>query len=234
MRKIIGLVIGVYLCFLFFSGNAAAGYSDSLNDSEGDVWHYYVTETTWGWSYSNERPNIDIKQVTMSESGGTVTVTMKVKGTITDSEKIIYYLGIVDDKGTPTTDDDTTYNIYYNNGTCWLYGAGGLMYMGTDLSGNTSHSGGTLTTHFQLTDIGSPGQLGFTTNMAGWTYDYAETGDTTGEYYYDMIPDESTDGGTTGDGEKEEKGKGFIPGFETALLIGAIGISAVLISKKLR
>lgn len=231
MRKIIGLVIGLCLCFLFFSGNASAGYSDSLNDGEGDVWQWYVTETTWGWSYSNERPNIDIIQVSMSESGSTVTVTMKVKGTITDSEKIMYYLGIVDDKGTTTADDDVSYNILYNNGTCTLYGTGEAMYIGVDLSGNTSHSGGILTTHFQLTDIGNPGQLRFTTNMAGWAYDYAETGDTTGEYYYDMIPNESTGDGTTDTG-KQEKGKGFIPGFEAAVLIGAIGISIVLLKKK--
>ncbi len=40
---------------------------------------------------------------------------------------------------------------------------------------------------------------------------------------------------TNGDGENGEKKeeKGFIPGFEVALLIGAIGISAVLLSRKL-
>lgn len=227
MKKIIGLVIGVCLCFLFFSGNAAAGYDDSLNDGEGDVWHYYVTETTWGWSYSNERPNVDIKKVSMSESEDTVTVTMQVKGTITNSEKIMYYLGIVDDEG-------TEYSIWYGNETCWLYGVGETMYTGVDLSDNTSGVGtNTLTTHFQLTDIGSPGQLKFA-DTAGWAYDYAETGDTTGEYYYDMVPDVSTGDGTTGDGTEEEGGKGLIPGFETALLIGAIGVSAVLLSRKLR
>ena len=211
----------------FFSGSAAAGYSDSLNDGEGDVWHWYVTETTWGWGYNKERPNIDIKQITMSESGGTVTVTMKVKGTITDSEKIMYQLSIVDDQ-------NISYNILYSNETCTLYGVGEAMYIvGADLSANTSHSGGTLTTRFQLTDIGSPGQLKFATDMAGWTHDYAETGDTSGEYYYDMVPDVSTGEGTTGDGT-EERGKKFIPGFEAAVLIGTIGISAVLISKKLR
>jgi len=233
MRKIIGLIIGMYLCFLFFSGNAAAGYSDSLNDSEGDVWRWYMTETTYGWGYNSERPNIDIKQVSMSGSGGTVTVTMKVKGTITDSEKIMYYLGIVDDKATSSTDDDISYNIWYTNQTCTLYSVGETTYVFVDLSGNTSHSAGTLTTHFQLTDIGSPGQLKFATDMAGWTHDYAETGDTSGEYYYDMVPDVSTGEGTTGDGT-EERGKKFIPGFEAAVLIGTIGISAVLISKKLR
>jgi len=232
MRKIMGLVIGVCLCFLFFSGSAAAGYSDSLNDGEGDVWHWYVTETTWGWGYNKERPNIDIKQITMSESGGTVTVTMKVKGTITDSEKIMYQLSIVDDQ-------NISYNILYSNETCTLYGVGEAMYIvGADLSANTSHSGGTLTTHFQLTDIGSPGQLKFATYMAGTAYEYTVVGDTTAEYYYDMVPDESTGDGAIGDGAigngKQEKGKGFIPGFETALLIGAIGIFAVLISKKLR
>jgi len=229
------LVIGMCLCFLFFSGNAAAGYSDTKSDGTGDIWHWHITGTTYAWGYNTERPNIDITQVSMSESGGTVNVTMKVKGTITDSGNIVYWLCIVDDGGTAgTEDDDTNYNILYANGTCTLYGSGEAAYIYISLSDNTSHSGNTLTTHFQLTDIGNPGQLKFATDTAGWTYDYAETGDTSGEYYYDMVPDVSTGEGTTGDGEKEEKGKGFIPGFETALLIGAIGISMVLISKKLR
>ncbi|MBU4189954.1 MAG: hypothetical protein KJ886_03025 [Candidatus Thermoplasmatota archaeon] len=223
MRKIIGLVIGVCLCFLFFSGNAAAGYDDTINDGTGDVWYWYATENTWGYSYNKERPNIDITQISMSESGGTVTVTMKVKGTITDSENIMYQLSIVDDQ-------NTSYSIWYSNETCWLYGVGETMYTGADLSENTSHSGGTLTIHFQLTDIGNPGQLKFATYMAGCTHDYAETGDTTGEYYYDMVPDVSTGEGIDYDYDSKK----FIPGFEVAFLIGAIGISAVLLSKKLR
>lgn len=242
MRKIIGFVIGACLCFLFFSGNAAADYSNSLNDGKGDVWHWYVTETTWGWSYNNERPNIDITEISTSGSEGNVTVTIKVKGTITDSEKIYYQFDLVDNKGTSSTDDDISSYILYTNQTCTIYKTRettNTSDIGADLSDNTSHSGGTLTIHFQLTDIGAPGHLTSATKISGCAYDYAETGDTTGEYYYDMVPDVPTGGGgTTGGNEtgagKKEGGKGFIPGFETAVLIGAIGISAVLISKKLR
>lgn len=227
-------MIGVCLCFLFFSGTAAADYSDSLNDGTGDVWHWCVTETTWGWSYNNERPNIDITEISTSGSEGNVTVIIKVKGTITDSEKIYYQFYLVDNKGTSSTDDDISSYILYTNKTCTIYKtreATNTSDIGADLSDNTSHSGGTLTIHFQLTDIGAPGHLTSATKMAGWAYDYAETGDTTGEYYYDLVPDESTGNGTTSDG-KQEKGKGFIPGFEAIIMI--IAISGVILALKRR
>ena len=68
----------------------------------------------------------------------------------------------------------------------------------------------------------------------GWCYAVYSESEETG--YIDMVmPTDAGNGGDDGaDGEDEEEEKGFIPGFEAVMLIGAIGISAVLLSRKLR
>ena len=239
MRKIIGLVIGVCLCFLFFSGNATAGYNDTVKDGTGDVWHCYWTETTdIQTSYNHERPNIDITQVSMSESGGNVTVTMKVKGTITDSWNIEYCLRIVDDNGTPTINDDSTYYIQYGVATetvfcnlLWSDKGSTLLIHTSDLSDNTTHSGGTLTTHFQLSDIGNPGQLRFATDEAGAGYasEYVKIEETYQEWYEDSVTDEEAEEGEITGGEEEERGRNISFASVAVCCTIVIVIAAVII-----
>ena len=64
-------------------------------EDQGDIVHHLVSTdgTTWVYEYSNEaRDDIDIKEITYSNDGTTLTVTMEVYGTIQTSLKHAYML----------------------------------------------------------------------------------------------------------------------------------------------
>ncbi len=86
-------------------------YSDVVTDPEGDVIRR-VGPTEYDWEYV-ESPEIDITRIEISESGGVVTVSLTVKGTITDHPDIFYYVYLKDDS-------NGDFNIWYNNGDCQM------------------------------------------------------------------------------------------------------------------
>ncbi|MCG2826786.1 MAG: hypothetical protein L6265_09370 [Thermoplasmatales archaeon] len=211
MRKTIGLVIGVCLCFLFFSGNVTAvDYDHTYSDPSGDV-QELGDVAVGGHDY------IDITEVKSYQSGDNIILKMIVAGTITDAKYIEYWFTIY-----LTEDGKTLCYVSYHNGKCT--GMGGEL--------NASGSGtNTLTITIPITALGEHTTFGI--NHCTTRDGRAEETD-----YYDTMyvhnfdtMEETTDEDTTegGTGDKE-----FIPGFEIAVVIGAIGISAVLISKKLR
>ena len=90
IRKISMFVIGVVV--LLISSMTASAASDGT----ADIWHYHVSEATWGWGeYSGEdKSNIDITSVDYSITGSQATLTMTVNGNIEDSETVFYYMHI--------------------------------------------------------------------------------------------------------------------------------------------
>jgi len=81
-------------------------YSDVLLDEEGDVFHWHGA----GLDYDVERPNIDIIRAELSESGGIITISLTVKGEITDDQSISYTVYLDDE-------DDGLYYYTYTNGS---------------------------------------------------------------------------------------------------------------------
>ena len=64
----------------------AVSADETESDPTGDVAHWEYTANNWGWNYNiGNKPNIDITELSYSASGGKLTVTIKVDGTIQTS-----------------------------------------------------------------------------------------------------------------------------------------------------
>ena len=115
MRKIIGLVIGLCLCFLFFSGTAAAevDYGHTYSDGSGDVME--GTEAAYAGVVGGH-DYIDITEVKSYKSEDNVILKMTVVGVITDSEDKYYYFSIYLTEETETA--TYGYTVWYGNGEC--------------------------------------------------------------------------------------------------------------------
>jgi len=141
--------------------NAQGEYSDVITDEEGDVFHWHGT----GWDYNVERPNIDIIRAEISESGGNVTISLTVKGEITDGENILYYIFLTDGEG-------GSYNFYYNDDHGYIIASSDKGYR--NFEPNISGAGtDTLSVSCSLEDLLTPDMLRFTSVL---TYEYTEDG----------------------------------------------------------
>ncbi|MFP4050792.1 MAG: hypothetical protein ACLFVB_03535 [Thermoplasmata archaeon] len=181
---------------------ASAQYNDSVNDSDGDVFYYQITDSSAYWDTNKERPDIDIREVDLSESGGTVTVSMTVKGSITSSEMVWYYLILEDE-------NEDTYQIQTEGSNAYMMFPNG--YMTPSLSGIGSD---TLRISFALSEVGNPASL---TISEVETYDWIDS-EESGEYYYDVAGPDATEpvddgNGGSGGGDSGGDSDGDYPDF---------------------
>ncbi len=168
------IALTLILAILSMGSVQAEQYSDVLYDDEGDVMHVHST----GYNFNVERPNIDILRAEVSESGGTVTISLTVKGVITDHSNISYYIYLADDDG--------FYMASYINEYCQIWASndqGWSMYE-TDYSGVGTD---TLVVTTTLQEMLNPSSLKFT---AIYTYDHIDYG----EYYWDTATPNGDDG----------------------------------------
>ena len=91
MKKIwiVGLII--FSLFVVSMNSAVADDEITLTDEAGDVYDYIADENT------TEKPNIDIRQLTYSKEGNTITFELVVEGIIEDKGNIGIYRIYVDD-----------------------------------------------------------------------------------------------------------------------------------------
>jgi len=185
------------------------------SDSTGDVWHWKFSETGYSWEHSGGKPNIDITSVSHTITDSEATLTMTVAGTIQDSEKIIYYMHLVGD------DETTYYQAFYINGggAYLLIGAG---YQGGELENPVS--GNTFTATFEIDDPDA------TYSVWAYSAEYAETGDESGEAWWDYAPNTYSPWYTGGDGNGGTGGG--TPGFETLAVIAAIGVALIILRRR--
>ena len=60
----------------------------SVTEETGDLWHWSNDGAQWSWSeYPEEKPNIDIIDVTAEKSDLEVTLSMTVDGTIQSNNR---------------------------------------------------------------------------------------------------------------------------------------------------
>ena len=212
------LIVGVVV--LLLSSITVSAESDST----GDVWHWRVSETTWSWEHSGGKPNIDITSVSHTITDSEATLTMTVAGTIGDSEKIVYYMHLVGD------DETTYYQAFYVNGEGMIMGYGG--YSGFYEQLENPVSGNTFTATFEIDNPDA------TYSVWAYSAEYAETGDESGEAWWDYAPDTYSpwytgdgDDGTNGGDGNGGTGDGT-PGFETLVVIAALGIALIILRRR--
>ena len=209
-------------------------YSDLVTDPEGDVIRL-VGPGEEDWTFVDS-PDTDIRRVEISESGGVVSVSLRVKGTIRDDPDIEYELFLKDHS-------NGEYDIWYNDGDWEMYayreydrGAFGNRFKPVVSGVGTN----TLTFSFSREQIGEPDVL-----LISWAAVYNEAypevdfAGPDAEYppgYTDPIDDDN-DNDTpptddNGDITPPDDDNG-IPGF-TLILLAISLIFAVLIYKKKR
>lgn len=199
-------------------------------DPPEDLWHWYYTETNWGWGEATGHPNIDITDVSYTKDGLDLTISMTVSGNIQTAENIIYMIY----SGDP---EETYYWVMYMNGV-GTWGATGVSgYTGGMLTNPISADGKTLTATFTLVED-------TTISPYANAIEYSQSGDmATSEWWQDWYPNEhfqgySGDGDGDDDNDDDASGtdgtdstKGT-PGFEALAVIAALGVAFIILRRK--
>jgi len=164
----------------------AADEEESIEDPEGDVFVFdYTSENLEDLVTTNEKPNIDIKQITYAKNTGSseVTLTLRVYGNIEDKGSMdsedLDSLNLVSYGLSLSTSQDT-YEINYINQTCQLTYSNYTAVNITDFS----IDGGTLTIHFDVLNASETYD-----EMIANTVELIFSGDDI-SYYMDTAPDE--------------------------------------------
>lgn len=201
--------------------------AETQTDASGDVYHWKLTGTAWGWKPSTDpRPNIDITELTYTSDGNQVTISLKVAGTIQSSENIAYWAWV--------NTSDAFYQLF------WMNGQDGNMAMSTENAmqfelANATIIGDTITCTFNL--VGNDYN---STEYWGYAAEYEVFGDVTNEWWGDWIPgdyspfwgqDDDDDGNGGGDdtGNGDDGGS---PGFETIAIIAAVAVVFILLKRR--
>ncbi|MEF8873476.1 MAG: hypothetical protein V5A88_02260 [Candidatus Thermoplasmatota archaeon] len=177
---------------------ASAQYEDTITDSEDDLFYYKETDSGWSWVEGVERPDVDIIEVEVTESGGEIVTSLEVKGTIQEDTQVWYSISLEDGNG-------DSYEVMYTQGTGYLeYPNGGMSIEPSGFGTSTFEAS------FSSEDVGNPSSLSITDAQ---THDWIDTGEE-GEHYVDVAGpeaedptngDENGDSGDSGDsGEVDE------------------------------
>lgn len=213
--------VGIAAVILLTSGAAMA---ETISDDTNDVFHWHWNENlaSYGWAQAtSDKPNIDITEISADASGGQLTITLRVRGSIEDDEDVWYWAWY------NTT--EATYYLSYNNGNGSLFGVGTNYTQ--FMQANATASGDTITGTIDL--IGSGARVKFW----AWAATGYNMGGNSGEYWQDWAPQDyapelDTDGGDNGGGG--DGGDGGIPGFGLLLAVGALALGAVTLATKRR
>ena len=230
------LIIGISVLVLS-SMNVSA---ETVTDGTGDIYHWYwnADSGTFGWQVTaDEKPNINIKELTFSTSGDIATFTMTVDGIIEDSEFVSYW-------ATYTSGENIVYLFTYINGV-----AGGMASNADttqfDMEADSTVVGDTLTIMFD-----SVGEGTSDVEFHGYAYTWTESGGVSGESWWDYAPDtyfegdisdddtggddtsgDDTGGDGNGDGGTPSPPSGT-PGFETLAVIAALGVALIILRRR--
>lgn len=222
------------LLILLFSCFTAAAVS--VSDGTGDIWHWAqsASGTSWSWQGNiQNKPNIDITDISYTVNDDTITLRMQVSGTIQASEKVIYWIYL---NGT-----DSQYWFTYTNGSGTGFGMKGMNFTTQD---NISVSGNTMSV--VLDALGDTSQA----ELWGYAVEYTTMGDQTAEWWGDWAPNDKFPnyGETTDDTDEEDEtdtddasddttnddsgAKTDTPGFEMFLVVAAVTIALIVFRKK--
>jgi len=183
-------------------------------DPENDVDH--IIQNPYSIEPVSSKPNLDVKKVSYTVDEGVATLSITVKGEIEDNELITYYCEY--------EGSDALYQFTYKNGN--------LNSKTDDTFGtaqdHTIDPPNTLTVTFDV--VGAGGSDGELYGFAGDNFPNLDGN----EYWMDNTVVEA--GGTPGGGEETTDGGNTdgsgTPGFETILVVAALGIAFVILRRK--
>ena len=225
-KSYIIIIVGIVI-LTFLSGNVVA-----ISDATGDIWHYQAEETSglpYEWiHYEEEKPNIDIIDLSYTITDSEVTLMMTVNGIIERSNVTTYNMCLECSEG--------TYKVYYRNGIAGWYGSNESFDFVTAPVTNVSNN--TYTSTFQIANPDVE------YNVWGYTEEYASFGPGIREKWADYAPDayapwyegdstdeDDTNDNTEDDGTGSDTSKGT-PGFETLAVIASLGIAFIMLRRK--
>lgn len=218
---------------IFLVSSSIGVIADAETDSTDDVYHYSFSEAGFSWKVSVEdKPNIDITEVSFSVSDDKLTLMLKVDGNIQSSENAGYWAFF--------NSSDSAYMMSWNNGQGYGLAMSIDQEDGSfDFDPEITASGATLTAVFDV--IGNTDNAG----LWGWAAEYTVYGDQTNEWWGDWVPgayapfwDEDIEDDTEENGEDDgmdtgdKDSDGGTPGFELIVIICAIALVLFLNRKK--
>ena len=222
-----GIIIFAVIGALILSCSLAA--AETLTDPSGDVYHWMNTGTSWSWDYNvGNKPDIDITQVSAEITGTALTLTIKVDGSVQNSENIAYWAFY--------NSTDTSYWMYWTNGEGMGFASQTTQGGGNFGTGNVSASGDTITGTYDI--------IGDNTldNFYAYAHEFTELNDVNNEWWGDWVPNDQSPyvdntggddtggddtGGDTGGETDDDTTDGTTPpppqtpGFEIILLLSA-------------
>lgn len=209
MKKVIVILIG--FIFVASMGITVSAQSGRIEDPANDV--FYYNRGSIGSNIAT-KPDIDIREITYSFEGNTLTLTMRVEGTISSADNFYYNIEL-------KTDDDVDYEVSYSDGEGSAYALGDGDYHSGDISINgstltaTIPMAGSSTTVTHFSSLGSEfGSGGIDVRWNDWAPD-------------SEVPSNWLGGQTTTPAD----GNGT-PGFELLAVLVALGAALLLIKRK--
>ena len=212
------LIFGAFIILIIAS---IPSFAETITDGTNDVFHHRLSDGTWGYYYTDEKDNIDITSISYDVNNNNVTLTITVDGVIEKSSNIVYWVYY--------TSAEATYWMMYTNGS-------GIVFCEKDFTigdkAVVTASGDKITGVFPL--YGSDTSK---VDLYGTAYQYTLANNPNAELWVDWNPnthsgaptasqEDDTDGDTSSDNNKGT------PGFETIILIAAIGISLIILRRK--
>jgi len=175
-------VLAILICFAFIAtiGTTASAQSESLTDSTGDVLHYREQDGVWSWGANIlDKPNIDITELSYAVIGNTVSLSLTVDGTISNSEGVGYYAYLIT--------SDSSYNFWHLGdevfGMATSTGDGDFQMSEADIT----VSGDTITATYDVV-----GTFSTVDEFYGFSNEYTVIGDTSSEWWTDYAPNEES------------------------------------------
>jgi len=191
----------------------------AVSDTTEDVYHFGGYNAEVKWEFFGERDAIDISDVSQSVSGSDITVSLTVKGGITDNDKISYYIYLYKDA-------TSYYAVDYSDGSGMATSNGDIASYPADTSPDYVFSNNGKTFSYTFSNVDTSSSL----TLEAYAVEHAAFGGIAGEAWYDYAPENTAPyyaGGNTGG----NSGGNGTPGFEIIACLFAIGFIFVFRQK---
>ena len=217
LRKSSIIFVGVSVMLL---SSIAVSADKTESDPSGDVYYFNGVDADVIWEFYGERDHIDVTDAAYSISGSDITVSLTVKDSISNHQKIKYYIIL-------KSDITSYYAFDYTNESGMATGNGDLAGY-VDINPDFIISADGKTISYTYSDVDT--SLDYT--LKAYAVEYLTYGITYGEAWYDYIPDSEASYYTGGDDNNNTPGPTRTPGFEVISILAAIGITFIILKRK--